>query len=389
MKTAYDEKRDAKLQERLDKELVALSKQGSNAACADCAATRTVRFVSVTLGTFICNRCYGIHRSIGAHITRGKCLGLDAWTKAEISFLRSMGNERAAGIYEANVPSSTKRPTENSTDKEVELWIRDKYERKRYIRQEPTVPTSAGDQLESMLPPSQELAKISISLPQRAEEPHRLRPSKEGLSLPVSSVCTNAVAVPTLNSKESSRIAAESFEEAFWSSAPPAADAFWTAPVQTPADDPSWTASFDSGFGAFEHHTPTDVFASSGVPSTHPAAFLQAPLPFSSPAANPTHTPPPGYASAPESIVPPATKPPKSGFDELVEVSFGNFSNRPKVDPPIEPPPSSKGPTLAALKSMCTNQNHQPNNMGLHPSQSHQMQAMQWSQVPPNMGTWW
>eukprot|EP00966_Prymnesium_polylepis_P235519 5447242-Prymnesium_polylepis.1 len=58
-RTDYEEKRDQRLQEKLSKDLQVLVKQGANAACADCGATRTVRFVSVTLGTFICNRCYG------------------------------------------------------------------------------------------------------------------------------------------------------------------------------------------------------------------------------------------------------------------------------------------------------------------------------------------
>ena len=52
MSSAYNEKQDKRLQERLAKELTVLQKQGQNAACADCGATRTVRFVSVTLGTF-------------------------------------------------------------------------------------------------------------------------------------------------------------------------------------------------------------------------------------------------------------------------------------------------------------------------------------------------
>ena len=84
MTSDFDVKRDVRLQERLAKDIASLVKQPDNASCADCGATRTVRFVSVTIGTFICNRCYGIHRSIGAHITRGKCIGVDLWLPAEV-----------------------------------------------------------------------------------------------------------------------------------------------------------------------------------------------------------------------------------------------------------------------------------------------------------------
>ena len=38
----------------------------------------------VTLGVFLCNRCYGLHRALGAHITRVKCLGLDLWAPDEV-----------------------------------------------------------------------------------------------------------------------------------------------------------------------------------------------------------------------------------------------------------------------------------------------------------------
>ena len=122
----FDYKRDTKLQEKLLKEVQKLVKLPSNATCADCGATRTVRFCSITLGTFICNRCYGIHRAVGAHITRGKCIGLDAWAPDEVDRLRTVGNARAKLIWEAMVPASVTIPTAISTDKEVEIWIRNK-----------------------------------------------------------------------------------------------------------------------------------------------------------------------------------------------------------------------------------------------------------------------
>ena len=126
-------KRDVKLQARLSAEVEALAKLPSNATCADCAESKRIRFCSVTLGVFLCNRCYGLHRALGAHVTRGKCLGLDAWKPEEVELLRSMGNARARSLYEANVPPGFARPTAGSADREVAAWIRDKYERKKYF----------------------------------------------------------------------------------------------------------------------------------------------------------------------------------------------------------------------------------------------------------------
>ena len=126
-------KRDAKLQARLSAEVDALAKLPSNSTCADCADAKRIRFCSVTLGVFLCNRCYGLHRALGAHVTRGKCLGLDAWKPEEVELLRAVGNARARSQFEATVPPGFARPTAGSADREVAAWIRDKYERKKYF----------------------------------------------------------------------------------------------------------------------------------------------------------------------------------------------------------------------------------------------------------------
>ncbi len=134
MTDPYAYKRDAKLQERLSREIEVIAKLPGNAVCADCDETKRLRFCSVTLGVFLCNRCYGLHRQLGAHVTRGKCLGLDAWKPEEIELLRAVGNSNAAAHYEANLPGPPwSRPTALTSDREVLSFIRDKYERKKYV----------------------------------------------------------------------------------------------------------------------------------------------------------------------------------------------------------------------------------------------------------------
>ena len=137
MSDPYAYKRDARLQTRLAAEIQALLKLPANSECADCGATRTVRFCSVTLGIFLCNRCYGIHRSVGAHITRTKCVGLDTWSPGEVEAMRAMGNTRAKALFEATVPADVARATAISTDRETERWVRDKYERRHYYAAAP------------------------------------------------------------------------------------------------------------------------------------------------------------------------------------------------------------------------------------------------------------
>jgi hypothetical protein len=75
----------------MEQELRMLLKRPGNDACADCGG-RYPRFASINLAVFLCNRCYGIHRSIGTHVTRTKTVGLDRWTADDVHRMSSIGN---------------------------------------------------------------------------------------------------------------------------------------------------------------------------------------------------------------------------------------------------------------------------------------------------------
>ncbi|KAG8459775.1 hypothetical protein KFE25_014338 [Diacronema lutheri] len=134
----YDYKLDRNLQAQLLREIEALiQQQPANSACADCSARLRARsaFCSVTLGIWLCNRCYGVHRSLGTHVSRTKCVGLDAFSREEVRFMAAHGDARAAHVYEAAVPAELSRPTAASGLAEVEAWARAKYERKAFCRE--------------------------------------------------------------------------------------------------------------------------------------------------------------------------------------------------------------------------------------------------------------
>ncbi|XP_063168084.1 stromal membrane-associated protein 2 [Candoia aspera] len=100
-----------------------------NKYCADCQA-KGPRWASWNIGVFICIRCAGIHRNLGVHISRVKSVNLDQWTQEQIQCMQEMGNGKANRLYEGYLPENFRRP---QTDQAVESFIRDKYEKKKYM----------------------------------------------------------------------------------------------------------------------------------------------------------------------------------------------------------------------------------------------------------------
>ncbi|XP_066060809.1 stromal membrane-associated protein 2 [Chamaea fasciata] len=115
--------------ERYQAVLAGLLAEDENKFCADCQA-KGPRWASWNIGVFICIRCAGIHRNLGVHISRVKSVNLDQWTQEQIQCVQEMGNGKANRLYEAYLPENFRRP---QTDQAVESFIRDKYEKKKYM----------------------------------------------------------------------------------------------------------------------------------------------------------------------------------------------------------------------------------------------------------------
>ncbi|XP_032409041.1 stromal membrane-associated protein 1-like isoform X4 [Xiphophorus hellerii] len=138
MTTRSEREKAQKLNEQHQAILTKLLREEDNKYCADCEA-KGPRWASWNLGVFMCIRCAGIHRNLGVHISRVKSVNLDQWTPEQIQSMVDMGNTRARQLYEAHLPESFRRP---QTDQAVEVFIRDKYERKKYYDQEASAAAS-------------------------------------------------------------------------------------------------------------------------------------------------------------------------------------------------------------------------------------------------------
>ncbi|KAJ1953140.1 Gtpase activating protein [Dispira parvispora] len=117
-----------RMQERHEKILVAMTKEPGNTVCADCGQSGP-RWASWNLGVFLCIRCSGFHRKMGTHISRVKSISLDVWTPEQIESIQTKGNTKVNAHYNPN-PHLHPPP---SGDREMEQYIRNKYERKLFM----------------------------------------------------------------------------------------------------------------------------------------------------------------------------------------------------------------------------------------------------------------
>ena len=106
-----------------------------NSKCADCI-TSDVRkqkdvestWGSTNLGVTFCIRCSGVHRRMGAHVTKVLSLTIDSWTHTQIEHMRTLGNDVVNAELEASLPEGVKPEISTCTPAELEAFIRAKYE---------------------------------------------------------------------------------------------------------------------------------------------------------------------------------------------------------------------------------------------------------------------
>nr|XP_039328830.1 arf-GAP with GTPase, ANK repeat and PH domain-containing protein 3 isoform X5 [Saimiri boliviensis boliviensis] len=142
--------RSAKDKTRLGNPNAALAVQAvrtvrGNSFCIDCDAPNP-DWASLNLGALMCIECSGIHRHLGAHLSRVRSLDLDDWPPELLAVMTAMGNALANSVWEGALDGYSK-PGPDACREEKERWIRAKYEQKLFLAPLPSSDVPLGQQL--------------------------------------------------------------------------------------------------------------------------------------------------------------------------------------------------------------------------------------------------
>lgn len=77
----------------------------------------------------------GQHRNFGTHISKVKSVNLDKWPVNKLAAFQQLSNDLVNSYWEANLPSSFRKPGPNAPSTEVQGFLTDKYVNKKYIDQ--------------------------------------------------------------------------------------------------------------------------------------------------------------------------------------------------------------------------------------------------------------
>lgn len=121
------------------------SRSRDNRECCDCTAQLT-GWASLPHGVFLCIDCAQVHRNLGRHMAQVKAFstGTYLWYDDEVDAMRVMGNANANALYASPARGAPQKPDQNASRAEKDVYIRNKYERLRWVDPSWSVSSASG-----------------------------------------------------------------------------------------------------------------------------------------------------------------------------------------------------------------------------------------------------
>ena len=126
-----ESKKDGDTAEAMARQLKLITAVDGNRYCADCGAPDPV-WGSISIGVAFCIECSGVHRSLGAHLSKVRSFQLDVLDDGTLEVLFAIGNTKANQVWEATLPPGTK-PVQSSSREIKAEFITSKYRQGAFL----------------------------------------------------------------------------------------------------------------------------------------------------------------------------------------------------------------------------------------------------------------